>query len=254
MIKGFDNIVSWLRAVNEPYWKIYPHGNGKNNYIFESGDEPSLSIETSIDRFMDRLKMLEPGRYVIVAKAENKPSKGFAEIVYLHEKAGQENNSIGALPAQSLGISEEECEKRIDAALKRHEERKRFEELEKENQRLQQELKIAQKPDYINEAIGKIAPYIDPFLSQFTKSKGISTAASIAVSGFQKNEVTDDNMSNTPFIFTPPANDTEASDRATKTVQEWTADPRFLEIIEKINHIRKTDPGKYTMFSGMLLG
>lgn len=261
MIKGIDNIISWLEGADFPYWKIYPYNSGKNNYLFTAGDVDNMSMDGSLEKFRKALSLLETGRFTIVAKPKPEAAKSYSETTYEHEKTGT-NPTVLPQVAQVSGISENDVQRRIDEAVEKTLTRIRLENLEKENNELRKQVREASKEDPISGIFRRLDPYLDPIMQHvFPQNNTPLPTTQVSVSGFSGNSQSNtthnkiDMASNSQkFQFVPPSNEEEASQRATTVTQAWAErDEDFLHVVEKIFHTLENDPAKYKMFSQMLL-
>ncbi len=269
-IVGKDNILKWVKQSDCPFWKIYPHNSGKNNFI-ASSDENNSSMTASLDRLSESLDMISTGRYTICAKKTPDQTKGFTEVSIEHTNESSvpvviagHGAAHGVGPMPNVGIMEL-MDQRMNARIAEMESRHKMERLEekiKDLEALNRELQESGFEKAAANVIKKLDPYIDPLLNHIYPVEGKAKIAAVGFGGNLSKQVQTKNTTEmTPdevkytLPANPPESDDEATERAKIALQAWAnKDPeRFLAIVEKVTSLAVNEPATYNMYVPMLL-
>lgn len=263
MIKGKDNLLKWVRSNDSAYWKVFPYGSGKNNYIFTSSDEPNLSLDQSIQKLSECLELLESGRYTVACKQTPTQSKALSEIAYEHNNGvATTTNQPETSHHQVSGISQS-FEERLQSELNKFRQELKVQEMQKEIDRLKQELSEAKGSNLeatFNRVLNRVDPYLDPVLDHFfPQAEKTAKVAAIGFSSQTNENQKTETMPTTNQKYSAPqakAKDSEeASQRCRIAMQSWmdADEDFFLYVVEKIAHTAVNDPNTYQMYRSMLL-
>jgi hypothetical protein len=267
MISGKDNLIKWVQQSDCAYWKIFPHGSARNNFMAGS-DENNSSMTQSLERLSQSLDLIGDGRYVICCKKTPDQTKGLLEMTFEHTNElnpGRKNPGVGTLtsspaPANFYDLMEAKMDAKIEALENRH----KMERMEEKIKSLESENALLKGNSFENAAsnvIKKLDPYVDPVLEHFFPVEGKTKIAAVGFNDQKKSNQKTTDMSNTTTKFVrptnPPTSDAEASERANAAVQAWANnDPKnFLAIVEKLAEMtsNEKDIATYNMYVPMLL-
>ena len=160
MIRGKDNVMEWVKStpgIKQVQVRTAP---GADAFLFQSDEgENKKTIEDRLSRTLD---YLEPGKYYIEMSDGNSRRNWYREFFILEGDAA----SVPTLSGPSMsGVSPEEVDRRIAAALDAQKKEFRIAELEAKVAEYEDELEERQTP--IQEAIGRVTPYLPAILERF---------------------------------------------------------------------------------------
>lgn len=164
---GKQAVINWFERSGHAYFWIYQYGKeSTGNYAYHSDLVPGASKEIALEDLKRTLDFIT-GKYEIVAtKDENRtPKGGWKETMEIsqQERGPQQPNMYAV-----SGISPDEVETRITAALNNYKQetelqtlRDKVKDLEKENRELQKET-----TDPWNKIAGVLTPFLPGILGQ----------------------------------------------------------------------------------------
>lgn len=165
MIRGKDNVMEWVKStpgIKQVQVRTAP---GADAFQFQS--EEGENKKTIEDRLSRALDCLEPGKYYIEMSDGNSRRNWYRDYFIL------EGESIAPSlsgPAMS-GVSPEEVDRRIAAALEAQKKEFRIAELEERVKEYEEELEERETP--LQSAIGRITPYLPAILERFFGKPGM---------------------------------------------------------------------------------
>ena len=166
MIRGKDNVMEWVKStpgIKQVQVRTAP---GADAFQFQS--EEGENKKTIEDRLSRALDYLEPGKYYIEMSDGNSRRNWYRDYFILEGDAA----SVPTLSGPSMsGVSPEEVDRRIAAALDAQQNEFRIAELEAKVAEYEDELEERQTP--FQEAIGRISPYIPAILDRFIPRSGM---------------------------------------------------------------------------------
>lgn len=166
MIRGKDNVMEWVKStpgIKQVQVRTAP---GADAFLFQSDEgENKKTIE---DRLYRTLDYLEPGKYYIEMSDGNSRRNWYREFFILEGDAA----SVPTLSGPSMsGVSPEEVDRRIAAALEAQKKEFRIAELEERVKEYEEELEERETP--FQEFIGRLNPYIPAILDRFVPRSGM---------------------------------------------------------------------------------
>jgi hypothetical protein len=237
MISNVEKVVDFLQRNNLEYWKVRVK-DADNYNVFESDDEKPFEI--NVKRFRDVMDISTGNRYFLYAA----PKKGTARGNFYEEFQNLQNNLQSASMQQIAsvtGITDDEVQKRIEAAISGFKTQMEIENLRKENSDLKKELNATNTTQ--NRILSKIEPYIGTLISAILP-KFLGTKE-IAIAGLLENEE-------------PNINDNENSEtmeqKLLNALQKWQdADVDYIKIIEKCAQMATENDPMYDMAKKILI-
>lgn len=251
MLSGKENVLKWIGQNDAPYWKIYPYGAARNNYIASNDENGSNSMATAIEKLSNTLDLLGSGRYIICAKTKPEQTKGYNEIAFEHQGTNAPATT-NASSNQVAGIGMIEMfDQRLVSEIQKLKTEFKMELLEKENADLKlqvKELSASGLESTFNNILKRVDPYLDPALDHFFP---VEKSTKIAAVGF--SNPTNNKPMNTPKKVANT--EEEAAERSRIALQNWAdKDPeRFLAVVEKIAETIDKDFATYNMYITQLL-
>lgn len=212
MIRGKDNVMEWVRStpgIKQVQVRTAP---GADAFLFQSDEgENKKTIEDRLSRTLD---YLEPGKYYIEMSDGNSRRNWYREFFILEGDAA----SIPTLSGPSMsGVSPEEVDRRIAAALDAQKKEFRIAELEAKVAEYEEELEERQTP--FQEAIGRISPYIPAILERFVPKSGMQ----VGMAGTSQ-----------PIRVNTQSNSDDNS-RILRIAERLAAiEPNYLDLLEKL--------------------
>lgn len=225
MIRGKDNVMEWVRStpgIKQVQVRTAP---GADAFLFQSDEgENKKTIEDRLSRTLD---YLEPGKYYIEMSDGNSRRNWYREFFILEGDAA----SIPTLSGPSMsGVSPEEVDRRIAAALDAQKKEFRIAELEAKVAEYEEELEERQTP--FQEAIGRISPYIPAILERFVPKSGMQ----VGMAGTSQ-----------PIRVNTQSNSDDNS-RILRIAERLAAiEPNYLDLLEKLCDKLEENPGLLTM-------
>ena len=225
MIRGKDNVMEWVRStpgIKQVQVRTAP---GADAFLFQSDEgENKKTIEDRLSRTLD---YLEPGKYYIEMSDGNSRRNWYREFFILEGDAA----SVPPLSGPSMsGVSPEEVDRRIAAALDAQKKEFRIAELEAKVAEYEDELEERQTP--IQEAIGRVTPYLPAILERFFPKTGMQ----VGMAGTSQ-----------PIRVETQSNSDENS-RILRIAERLAAiEPNYLDLLEKLCDKLEENPGLLTM-------
>ena len=212
MIRGKDNVMEWVKStpgIKQVQVRTAP---GADAFLFQSDEgENKKTIEDRLSRTLD---YLEPGKYYIEMSDGNSRRNWYREFFILEGDAA----SVPTLSGPSMsGVSPEEVDRRIAAALDAQKKEFRIAELEAKNRYTYSELEERQTP--IQEAIGRVTPYLPAILERFFPKTGMQ----VGMAGTSQ-----------PIRVNTQSNSDDNS-RILRIAERLAAiEPNYLDLLEKL--------------------
>ena len=212
MIRGKDNVMEWVKStpgIKQVQVRTAP---GADAFLFQSDEgENKKTIEDRLSRTLD---YLEPGKYYIEMSDGNSRRNWYREFFILEGDAA----SVPTLSGPSMsGVSPEEVDRRIAAALDAQKKEFRIAELEAKVAEYEDELEERQTP--IQEAIGRVTPYLPAILERFFPKTGMQ----VGMAGTSQ-----------PIRVNTQSNSDENS-RILRISERLAAiEPNYLDLLEKL--------------------
>lgn len=212
MIRGKENIMEWVRStpgIKQVQVRTAP---GADAFQFQSDEgENKKAIEDRLSRTLD---FLEPGKYYIEMSDGNSRRNWYREFFILEGDAA----SVPTLSGPSMsGVSPEEVDRRIAAALDAQKKEFRIAELEAKVAEYEDELEERQTP--IQEAIGQVTPYLPAILERFFPKTGMQ----VGMAGTSQ-----------PIRVNTQSNSDDNS-RILRIAERLAAiEPNYLDLLEKL--------------------
>jgi len=233
--------IDFLRMNKITDYVVRTSGEKDNTVIFRSDKENT--VEENLENFR-KIADMTVGSYFIVEQG----ARGAHRIEVKNDKVGVSAN-IGAIP-QVAGITEDEVERRISAAIGALQTKQMIERLQQENKDLKQDIKDMQTP--INRMITKFEPYIGTIIPALIH-KLIPSAPSIQLAGIERENDLDNNNSQTETMENEQTTTTNQEERLANALEKWNAaDADFISLIETIAEMAATGDPMYTMAKKML--
>ena len=227
MIQGADNLISWYKLNEAPYWTVRPSKEKtRANCIVKSRDIENYSIKQGEEDLKNALNLLMPGtRYYIECKESTSSSSSIRETAFdLLESHQAQVAAIGAAPAFSMDMVQAEIAKGIAA----YQEAQRIEALEARVKELIAENKTLQASPFEQKLSG-IITLIEPHLQKYMPAPTIAPVASIGGTSNDEQE------------------------RLELALEKWSkADVDFVSVIERISSLAVDNRGKYDIAKSML--
>lgn len=225
MIRGKDNVMEWVKStpgIKQVQVRTAP---GADAFLFQSDEgENKKTIEDRLSRTLD---YLEPGKYYIEMSDGNSRRNWYREFFILEGDAASVPNLSG--PSMS-GVSPEEVDRRIAAALDAQKKEFRIAELEAKVAEYEDELEERQTP--IQEAIGRVTPYLPAILERFFPKTGMQ----VGMAGTSQ-----------PIRVNTQSNSDDNS-RILRIAERLAAiEPNYLDLLEKLCDKLEENPGLLTM-------
>lgn len=212
MIRGKDNVMEWVKStpgIKQVQVRTAP---GADAFLFQSDEgENKKTIEDRLSRTLD---YLEPGKYYIEMSDGNSRRNWYREFFILEGDAA----SVPTLSGPSMsGVSPEEVDRRIAAALDAQKKEFRIAELEAKVAEYEDELEERQTP--IQEAIGRVTPYLPAILERFFPKTGMQ----VGMAGTSQ-----------PIRVNTQSNSDDNS-RILRIAERLAAiEPNYLDLLEKL--------------------
>lgn len=212
MIRGKDNVMEWVKStpgIKQVQVRTAP---GADAFLFQSDEgENKKTIEDRLSRTLD---YLEPGKYYIEMSDGNSRRNWYREFFILEGDAA----SVPTLSGPSMsGVSPEEVDRRIAAALDAQKKEFRIAELEAKVAEYEDELEDRETP--FQEFIGRINPYIPAILDRFVPRSGMQ----VGMAGTSK-----------PIRVNTQSNSDDNS-RILRIAERLAAiEPNYLDLLEKL--------------------
>lgn len=212
MIRGKDNVMEWVKStpgIKQVQVRTAP---GADAFQFQS--EEGENKKTIEDRLSRSLDWLEPGKYYIEMSDGNSRRNWYRDYFILEGDAA----SVPTLSGPSMsGVSPEEVDRRIAAALDAQKKEFRIAELEAKVAEYEEELEERQTP--FQEAIGRISPYIPAILDRFIPRSGMQVGMAGTSQPIRVNSQ-------------PNSDDNSRILRIAERLAE--IEPNYLELLEKL--------------------
>lgn len=212
MIRGKDNVMEWVKStpgIKQVQVRTAP---GADAFQFQS--EEGENKKTIEDRLSRTLDYLEPGKYYIEMSDGNSRRNWYREYFILE---GDVNSSPSCSGPIINGLSPEDVDRRIAAALDAQKKDFRIAELEAKVAEYEEELEERQTP--FQEAIGRISPYIPAILDRFIPRSGMQ----VGMAGTSQ-----------PIRVNSQPNSDENS-RILRIAERLAAiEPNYLDLLEKL--------------------
>lgn len=213
MIRGKDTVMEWVKStpgIKQVQVRTAP---GADAFLFQSDEgENKKTIEDRLSRTLD---YLEPGKYYIEMSDGNSRRNWYRDFFILEGDAA----SVPTLSGPSMsGVSPEEVDRRIAAALDAQKKEFRIAELEAKVAEYEEELEERQTP--FQEAIGRISPYIPAILERFVPR---SSGMQVGMAGTSQ-----------PIRVNTQSNSDDNS-RILRIAERLAAiEPNYLDLLEKL--------------------
>lgn len=213
MIRGKDNVMEWVKStpgIKQVQVRTAP---GADAFLFQSDEgENKKTIEDRLSRTLD---YLEPGKYYIEMSDGNSRRNWYRDFFILEGDAA----SVPTLSGPSMsGVSPEEVDRRISAALDAQKKEFRIAELEAKVAEYEEELEERQTP--FQEAIGRISPYIPAILERFVPR---SSGMQVGMAGTSQ-----------PIRVNTQSN-SDNNSRILRIAERLAAiEPNYLDLLEKL--------------------
>ena len=213
MIRGKDNVMEWVKStpgIKQVQVRTAP---GADAFLFQS--EEGENKKTIEDRLYRTLDYLEPGKYYIEMSDGNSRRNWYREFFILEGDAA----SVPTLSGPSMsGVSPEEVDRRIAAALEAQKKEFRIAELEERVKEYEEELEERETP--LQSAIGRIKPYLPAILERFFGKPGMQ----VGVAGTSQS------------IRVPQVHSQEDDHSRILRIAERLAaiEPNYLDLLEKL--------------------
>lgn len=213
MIRGKDIVMEWVRStpgIKQVQVRTAP---GADAFLFQS--EEGENKKTIEDRLSRTLDYLEPGKYYIEMSDGNSRRNWYRDFFILEGDAA----SVPTLSGPSMsGVSPEEVDRRISAALDAQKKEFRIAELEAKVAEYEEELEERQTP--FQEAIGRISPYIPAILERFVPR---SSGMQVGMAGTSQ-----------PIRVNTQSN-SDNNSRILRIAERLAAiEPNYLDLLEKL--------------------
>lgn len=217
MIRGKENLIEWVKStpgIKQVQIRTAPSADA---FLFQS--EEGENKKTIEDRLSRTLDYLEPGKYYIEMSDGNSRRNWYRDYFTLEGDAVSSPSFSG--PAIG-GVSPEEVDRRIAAALDAQKKEFRIAELEAKVAEYEEELEERQTP--FQETIGRISPYIPAILDRFVPRSGMQ----VGVAGTSQ-------PIRIPESQPQPQPDDDDHTRILRISERLAAiEPNYLELLEKL--------------------
>ena len=225
MIRGKENIMEWVRStpgIKQVQVRTAP---GADAFQFQSDEgENKKAIEDRLSRTLD---FLEPGKYYIEMSDGNSRRNWYREFFIL-EGEPTASPAFSGIPANA--VTSEEMDRRIAAALEAQKKDFKIAELEAKVAEYEDELEERQTP--IQEAIGRVTPYLPAILERFFPKTGMQ----VGMAGTSQ-----------PIRVNTKSNSDDNS-RILRIAERLAAiEPNYLDLLEKLCDKLEDNPGLLTM-------
>lgn len=226
MIRGKENLIEWVKStpgIKQVQIRTAPSADA---FLFQS--EEGENKKTIEDRLSRTLDYLEPGKYYIEMSDGNSRRNWYRDYFTLEGDAVSSPSFSG--PAIG-GVSPDEVDRRIAAALDAQKKEFRIAELEAKVAEYEEELEERQTP--FQETIGRISPYIPAILERFVPR---SSGMQVGMAGTSQ-----------PIRVNTQSNSDDNS-RILRIAERLAAiDPTYLDLLEKLCDKLEENPGLLTM-------
>lgn len=226
MIRGKENLIEWVKStpgIKQVQIRTAPSADA---FLFQS--EEGENKKTIEDRLSRTLDYLEPGKYYIEMSDGNSRRNWYRDYFTLEGDAVSSPSFSG--PAIG-GVSPDEVDRRIAAALDAQKKEFRIAELEAKVAEYEEELEERQTP--FQEAIGRISPYIPAILDRFVPR---SSGMQVGMAGTSQ-----------PIRVNTQSNSDDNS-RILRIAERLAAiEPNYLDLLEKLCDKLEENPGLLTM-------
>ena len=230
MIIGSDKLIEWVKANSAPYWRIM--GGEKGPVIIQSDMKEGLTVDDSIPRLDQALKMIGTGTYTVDnwQTGQNQNSRYKTRFVM------NQNDNISAIGAiQNQSIPDVQSE--ITKALNDYKRELELERLKSENTELKSE---------VDGVTFRILKRIEPYMGGIIEGVFPDIKPAKAIAGTNTN-----NNSNTDTVQATQ----EEQNRLDNALENWSEqDSDLITLVEEIAKLAKTDPAKYKMAKSLLMG
>lgn len=225
MIRGKDNVMEWVKStpgIKQVQVRTAP---GADAFLFQSDEgENKKTIEDRLSRTLD---YLEPGKYYIEMSDGNSRRNWYREFFIL-EGEPTASPAFSGIPANA--VTSEEMDRRIAAALEAQKKDFKIAELEAKVAEYEDELEERQTP--IQEAIGRVTPYLPAILERFFPKTGMQ----VGMAGTSQ-----------PIRVNTQSNSDDNS-RILRIAERLAAiEPNYLDLLEKLCDKLEENPGLLTM-------
>jgi hypothetical protein len=175
MVRGTSDIVTWFQNTNMPYWRIYPQKNiAGGNIVMQSRQEDGQSAGDALEDLKQKLRSINRGSFTMAAFPEpNKlPTKGY-HYTDIEIPANEAQQAIIAGP---VGLTQEDVNRQITAALTAHTEKLEKQQLEKKLAELEKENKELKKSvdEPWNKVIGALAPHAEKLIPGYFHHQAVA--------------------------------------------------------------------------------
>lgn len=217
MIRGKENLIEWVKStpgIKQVQIRTAPSADA---FLFQS--EEGENKKTIEDRLSRTLDYLEPGKYYIEMSDGNSRRNWYRDYFTLEGDAV----SSPAFSGPSIGgVSPDEVDRRIAAALDAQKKEFRIAELEERVKEYEEELEERETP--LQAAIGRITPYLPAILERFFGKPGMQ----VGVAGTSQ-----------PIRVPEPQPQPQPHDddhtRILRIAERLAAiEPNYLELLEKL--------------------
>ena len=237
MIIGSENLISFIRLNDAPYWKIYL-GSSKGPLFAESGLQPELGVEDSIIRLKKVFAALAYGMYYIKLKQKEDQTKNTYETAF--EITSNDSKGVAGIGgfAQPVGVSQDEIALKIKEALDAYKTQDKLEKLEQENKDLKA---LITKPSDLENAFVKIANAAGPQIGQAIQSFMSPKAAAAVIAGLPEKKLAN------------PEQQKDYEIKLEKALEDLAkVDPDLDQSLMDLATFAKANPEKYKSFLPML--
>src|ERR1035437_1713314 len=177
MIANVDKVVDWLRANKIEHWQVLLK-EADNSKVFESDDS---GFDSNVKRFRDVMDLSSGSRFFLKAFEKKGINRGNFCEEFKNISDSNLTASVGSTPIVQ-GISQDEVDRKVEAALNGFKTTLRMEALEAENKELKNLCK--EHDNMTTRVLGKIEPYIGTLISGAI-SKFMPASAPIAMAGIE---------------------------------------------------------------------
>jgi hypothetical protein len=244
MVRGASDLIQWFEGTKMPYWRIYPYKNiAGGNITLQSTQEEGQTPGDALEELKVKIRVLHRDHYTIAAFAEpNKlPTKGYH---WVHFEIYQSEPGAAVI-AGPTGITPDEVQKQITAALNGYKQeveleqlRKKVTDLEKENKELKSSVDAP-----LNKVIGALAPYTPQIMGHYFPLQP-------AVAGLPQPDAgpVDNHIADTVTELTPEQS--EVISEFVSAISEVDTD--YLNTLRGMTRKIKKDPGIISMVKTFL--
>lgn len=232
MIVGSDNIITWFKGNDAPYWRIL---SGEKGGVIMQGDNENeiLTVDDSLVKFQNALKLLSSGTYFVDnwKRGQNQNSR-------FKTRFGLNQSDVSPIDSMALNTAPvTDVQAEIAKAVEDFKNKLEIERLRVENAELTKE---------VNSSTFKVMNRLEPYLGTiveglFPNAQGI---------GEQYNRQKDTPQTEEEMQDLDPQEKLQLE----TALGDWSeSDPDLLTLISKISKLAKEDPDTYKMAKTMLM-